>query len=40
MGYRYLYDKDLINFEPKVVFVDNKNQIISKDLQEKLVESI
>lgn len=38
MGYRYLYDKDLINFEPKVVFVDSNNKIIDKSSQEKLVE--
>jgi aspartate 1-decarboxylase len=38
MGYRYLYDKDVINFEPKVVFVDSNNKIIDKSSQEKLVE--
>ena len=37
MGYRYLYDKDLVDFEPKVVFLDSNNQIISKTAQEHLV---
>jgi aspartate 1-decarboxylase len=37
MGYRYLYDRDLISFQPKIVFVDFNNQIINKTAQENLV---
>jgi aspartate 1-decarboxylase len=39
MGYRYLYDKDLVDFEPKVVFVDSDNQIIDKTSQAELVKN-
>jgi aspartate 1-decarboxylase len=38
MGYRYLFDKDLVDFEPKIIFVDSNNQIIDKTSQVELVK--
>ena len=38
MGYRYLYDKDLVEFKPKIVFVDSNNRIIDKTTQTKLIK--
>lgn len=33
MGYRYLIDKEIEGFSPKVVFVDYNNQIVDQESQ-------